>query len=362
MGSRLHKEEAQGRVGGGDLLAHQVSTLSKAVSASTEQTANSLDAPPHSARDRAHMREFTDAQGIEAVARSRHRRRYRVRRLARVEGAGARAGQRAMGFGAVPVPAGAAPDDARREQATRRRPGECTRVERRRSVRRSGRRRRLPAHASGEGEAHERHLPRAGQRQLRAHRARPLLRERGSRGRTACVRPADLHSAPERPGGVRPAARGNQRGEERRRLRARRPRAWRAASPVRRERPARERPPPPGQAMPSGTPITTPSAATTVVCHAIAADTRRRRKPHLEDRQPRRRRRGGEERARASRSPTASNAAITGRPPTRPRSTRSDGFAGDRRFRSSCASSRGASPADRVGRARGSRRQRLGCR
>ena len=108
----------------------------------------------------------------------------------RLLGAGIVAGVAYAGWRAwktrVPEPSPVSWDTRRRSRShrflARRPPQRRRRTERRRRIRRSGRRRRVPAHASGEGEAHERHLPRSGRRQLRPHQARPLLRDRGSRG------------------------------------------------------------------------------------------------------------------------------------------------------------------------------------
>ena len=77
-------------------------------------------------------------------------------------------------------------------------------------ARRSGRRRCVPGLASREGEAHERHLPRARRRQLRPHEGRPLLRRRGGGGsrRPARGEAVAHHSARSATaGGVRAATR-----------------------------------------------------------------------------------------------------------------------------------------------------------
>ena len=76
-------------------------------------------------------------------------------------------------------------------------------------------RRRVPGEPPGEGEAHERHLPRARRRQLRPHPGRPLLRRRRRRHRRRPPRPEALADAP-RFGASCPPSRGRQRAPKRR--------------------------------------------------------------------------------------------------------------------------------------------------
>ena len=86
----------------------------------------------------------------------------------------------------VPVPAGPAPGSDRHERTAP--TAEPAPGDEPATVGRTGRRR-LPGLASGQGEAVERHLPRARRRELRPHPRGPLLRRRG-RGRER--RPAQV--------------------------------------------------------------------------------------------------------------------------------------------------------------------------
>ncbi len=104
------------------------------------------------------MPEFPDAQGSEEGARGRPHRRHRLRGVAR-------RGRR--GFPSNPV----TPRDPRPHVAG------------------TARRRRVSDHASGQGQADQRHLSHARLRELRTHATRPLLRRRGRR---LARRPAPL--------------------------------------------------------------------------------------------------------------------------------------------------------------------------
>jgi hypothetical protein len=107
-------------------------------------------------------------EGGQTDPRTRHRRRNALRRVAGLPLPRARAAsdRHCMGAGAVSVPA----NPAAGAQAARRQRGFG-----------GARRRRVPAVASGEGQARERDLPPARRSQLRAHAPRPLLRRRRRR-------------------------------------------------------------------------------------------------------------------------------------------------------------------------------------